>query len=99
LSQCLVKEFEIKTLRKLKLFLGIEVAHSKKGIFISQQKYINDLLQETCKITCKPTSTHVDRNTTLRSAEDDVVIDIEMCRRLVGRLISLSHTRLDIALL
>jgi len=36
LSQHLAKEFEIKTLRKLKYFLGIEVAHSKKGIFISQ---------------------------------------------------------------
>nr|KYP49032.1 Retrovirus-related Pol polyprotein from transposon TNT 1-94 [Cajanus cajan] len=42
LSQCLGKEFEIKTLGKLKYFLGIEVAHSKKGIFISQQKYITD---------------------------------------------------------
>lgn len=32
----LAKEFEIKSLEKLKCFLGIEVAHSKKGIFISQ---------------------------------------------------------------
>lgn len=46
LSQCLAKEFEIKTLGKLKYFLGIEVAHSKKGIFISQQKCITDLLKE-----------------------------------------------------
>ena len=47
LSQCLAKEFEIKTLGKLKYFLGIEVAHSQKGIFISQQKYITDLLKDT----------------------------------------------------
>lgn len=40
----LAKEFEIKSLWKLKYFMGIEVAHSKKGIFISQQKYITDLL-------------------------------------------------------
>ncbi|KAK7406483.1 hypothetical protein VNO78_08110 [Psophocarpus tetragonolobus] len=38
LSECLATEFEIKTLGRLKYFLGIEVAHSKKGIFISQQK-------------------------------------------------------------
>ena len=36
LKHCLVQEFEIKDLGKLKYFLGIEVAHSKKGIFISQ---------------------------------------------------------------
>ena len=37
LSQCLATKFEIKTLGRLKYFLAIEVAHSKKGIFISQQ--------------------------------------------------------------
>jgi len=37
LGQHLAKEFEIMTLGKLKYFLGIEVAHSKKGIFISRQ--------------------------------------------------------------
>ncbi|RVW66512.1 Retrovirus-related Pol polyprotein from transposon RE1 [Vitis vinifera] len=40
LNQCLAKEFEIKALGRLKYFLGIEVAHSKQGIFISQQKYV-----------------------------------------------------------
>jgi len=29
-------EFEIQSLEKIKRFLWIEVAHSKKGIFISQ---------------------------------------------------------------
>ncbi|CAJ2640143.1 unnamed protein product [Trifolium pratense] len=64
LSQHLAKEFEIKTLGKLKYFLGIEVAHSKKGIFISHQKYITDLLQETGKTACKPAWSIVDRRST-----------------------------------
>jgi hypothetical protein len=58
LGQDLAKEFEIKTLGKLKYFLGIEMAHSKKGIFTSQQKYIIDLLQEIDKTACKPTYTN-----------------------------------------
>ena len=82
LSQCLAKEFEIKTLGKLKYFLGIEVVHSKKGIFISQQKYIIDLLKETCKTVCIPTSTLVDPNIKLGSAEEDVAMDKEMYQRL-----------------
>jgi hypothetical protein len=36
LRKRLLAEFEIKELGKLKYFLGIEVAHSEKGIFISQ---------------------------------------------------------------
>ncbi|KAL6322605.1 hypothetical protein AAG906_014273 [Vitis piasezkii] len=38
LKQCLIKEFEIKELRRLKYFLGIEVSYSRQEIFISQQK-------------------------------------------------------------
>jgi len=76
--------------------LGIEVAHSKKGIFISQQKYITDLLKETGKIACRPASTPVDPNIKLGSAEEDIFVELEMYQRVVGRLIYLSHTRPDI---
>lgn len=47
LRKRLTVEFEIKKLEKLKYFLGIKVAYSEKRIFISQQKYILDLLQKT----------------------------------------------------
>ena len=77
--------------------MGIEVTHSKKGIFISQQKYITDLLKETGKTTCKPASTPVDSNIKLGSAEEDIVMDKELYKRLGGRLIYLFHTRPDIA--
>jgi adenylate cyclase class IV len=48
-------EIEIKDLRSVGYFLGIEIALSKKGIVISQQKCVIDLLKETgmsgCSIT------------------------------------------------
>ena len=40
-------EFEIKDLGNLTHFLGMEVARSKEGIFVSQRKYTIDLLKET----------------------------------------------------
>jgi Reverse transcriptase (RNA-dependent DNA polymerase) len=43
-------EFDIKDLGKLSYFLGIEIAHSRKGLFLSQRKYIIDLLKETGKL-------------------------------------------------
>ena len=47
LKKLLAEEFEIKDLGKLRYFLGIEVSRSGKKIFISQRKYIMDLLKET----------------------------------------------------
>ena len=97
LNQCLAKECEIKALGRLKYFLGIEVAHSKQDIFISQQKYVTDLLKETGKTACKPASNPIDPNLRLGEAEKDATVDKEMYQRLVGRLIYLSHTRPNIA--
>ncbi len=54
LKERLAREFEIKDLGRLKYFLGIKVAISDKGIFISQTKYILDLLEETGMLGCKP---------------------------------------------
>ncbi|CAA6671840.1 unnamed protein product [Spirodela intermedia] len=62
LSNCLAQEFDVKTLGRLKYFLGIKVAHSSKGIFISQRKYITDLLTETGKSVCKPAKKPIDPN-------------------------------------
>ncbi|CAA7404060.1 unnamed protein product [Spirodela intermedia] len=60
LSKYLVKEFVIKTLGHVKYLLSIEVVHSSKGIFISQQKYVVDLLKNIEKSTHKQTSTPLD---------------------------------------
>lgn len=90
-------EFEIKELGKLKYFLGIEVAYSKKDLFISQQKYILDLLQETGMLGCKPSDTPIDPLHKLGDQPEDTLVYRGRYQRLVGRLIYLSHTRLDIA--
>ena len=68
LKQRLAKEFEIKDLGKLKYFLGIEVARSKQGIFISQQKYVIDLLRETCMMASKPVAIPIEQNHKLSEA-------------------------------
>lgn len=47
-------EFEMKNLGRLKYFLGIEVVRSRKGIFLSQRKYVLDLLIEVGLLECKP---------------------------------------------
>lgn len=81
----------------MKYFLGIEVAHSKQGIFISQQKYVMDLLRETGMLASKPAATPIEPNHKLGEATGDQIVDREMYQRLVGKLIYLAHTRPNIA--
>ena len=59
LQEHLTKEFEMKNLGGLKYFLGIKVARSKHGIFLSQRKYILNLLAETGMLKCKPADTPI----------------------------------------
>ncbi|RVW91952.1 Retrovirus-related Pol polyprotein from transposon RE1 [Vitis vinifera] len=60
LKKYLSEEFEVKDLGNLKYFLGMEVARSRKGIVVSQRKYILDLLKETGMLGCKPIDTPMD---------------------------------------
>ena len=99
LKQCLIKEFEIKELEKLKYFLGIEVSYSRQGIFVSQQKYVTNLLKETGKLGCKLTTTPIEANQKLGEAKEEPIVDKEMYQRLVGKLIYLAHTQPNIAYL
>ncbi|KAH9792323.1 hypothetical protein KPL71_004074 [Citrus sinensis] len=68
---------------------GDEMSRSRMGIFMSQRKYVLNLLEETGMSGCRPNDTHVDPNQKLGEVSDG--------ERLVGKLIYLSHTRLDIA--
>lgn len=96
LKKNLTKEFEIKDLGALKYFLGMEVARSKKGIVVSQRKYILDLLEETGMSGCRPADTPMELNAKLWE-KGSVPVEIGRYQRLVGKLIYLAHTRPDIA--
>ena len=78
------KEFSMNDMEKLKYFLGIDVAHSKHRIFISQQKYVTDLLRETEKnwVVNQPTlqSSPI---INLGDAKEDHCVNIEMYQKLV----------------
>ena len=83
LQEQLSIEFEMKNLGGLKYFLGIEVARSRQGIFLSQRKYILDLLAEVGLLECKPTDIPIVQNHKLGEYVDQVPADKQRYQRLV----------------
>ncbi|GJT12897.1 ribonuclease H-like domain-containing protein [Tanacetum coccineum] len=93
-------KFQIKDLGKLKYFLGIEVLKTEQGLCLSQRKYCLDLLSDFGLLACKPTATPLDQNFSLsiEPTELDSILDnIPKYQKLIGKLIYLTHTRLDIS--
>ena len=89
-------QFHTKDLRMLRYFLGIEVMQNKRGIFLSQRKYVLDLLSETEKLGVKPCSSPMAPGIHL-TREGETFEDPERYRRPVGKLNYLTVTRPDIA--
>ncbi|GAA0158345.1 transmembrane signal receptor [Lithospermum erythrorhizon] len=93
LSSCFhMKEFGI-----LKYFLGIEVARSQEGIFLSQRKYILNIISEAGLLGAKPAAFPLEQNHRLAKSTSPLLIDTERYRRVVGRLLYLSFTRPDLS--
>ncbi|XP_019055514.1 PREDICTED: uncharacterized protein LOC109115705 [Nelumbo nucifera] len=66
LKRFLATQFEVKDLGPLRYFLGIEVDRSNQGIFISQRKYVLNLLKDTGKLGAKLADSPIDVNHRLR---------------------------------
>ena len=51
-------EFEMTDLGLIRYFLGLEVCQSKTGIFISQSKYVHEILKRFNMVNSKVAPTH-----------------------------------------
>ena len=95
LKSFLQSQFHTKDLGMLKYFLGIEVIRNKHGIFLSQRKYVFDLLSETGKFGVKPCNSPMVPSLHL-NRESQTFEDPERYTRLVGKLNYLTVTCFDI---
>ncbi|KAM0060751.1 putative RNA-directed DNA polymerase [Helianthus debilis subsp. tardiflorus] len=91
-------KFSIKDLGPLKYFFGIEAARTKDGMVLSQRKYTHDILEDSGMLGCRPCSFPMEQNLKLDKGDEDVRVDANKYRRLIGRLLYLQATRPDLAL-
>eukprot|EP00253_Pinus_taeda_P036323 PITA_36323 len=78
-------------------YLGIEVTQYPNFIFLSQKKYIGDLLNRFGMVECNPLTIPVEQNLKLTLIEGKEFEDITKYRQLVGSLNYLTTTKPDIS--
>lgn len=80
----------------MRYFLGIEVKQLENGIFISQKKYARDILKrfqmEECNVILNP----IIPGFQILKDGNGVKVESTFYKQLVGSLIYLTSTRLDL---
>jgi hypothetical protein len=97
LKKLLKQKFEMKDLGELHYFLGIEIIQSPKGIWLLQRQYAFNILSEYGMTSCKPILIPLEQNVKLSADEGDLVEDTIMYRHIVGSLIYMTITRLNLS--
>jgi hypothetical protein len=91
-------EFELKDLGLTHYFLGLEVWQKPGDIFLSQSKYVVDVLHRFGMLDCKSMTTTMISN--MKKLDDQATgLDQEdptIYRQIIGSLMYLVHTRPDI---
>ncbi|KAB2595380.1 hypothetical protein D8674_030830 [Pyrus ussuriensis x Pyrus communis] len=93
----LTSEFDLKDLGELHYFLGIQITRTDSGLFLSQSKYIQDLLQKTEMLEAKPCDTPCLPSTRLLKDDGLPYNNPTAYRSIVGALQYLTFTRPDIS--
>ncbi|XP_071729549.1 uncharacterized mitochondrial protein AtMg00810-like [Rutidosis leptorrhynchoides] len=98
-KSALSDKFKIKDLGVLKYFLCIEVINTNDGICLSQRKYCLELLNEFGLLSSTHVSSLIEANVNSYKASDGESILSNICvnQSLVGKLIDVTVTRLNIS--
>ncbi|KAL4561507.1 hypothetical protein LXL04_033674 [Taraxacum kok-saghyz] len=96
ITSTLASEFAMTDLGNINYFLGIAVTRDSKGMFLSQYKYVLEILDRAKMLNCKPARTPTDTTAKLGDI-GPLVSDPTLYRSLVGALQYLTFTRPNIA--
>ena len=89
----------MKDLGIMHYFLGLEVWQRQNEIFLNQEKYAIDILKRFDMMDFKAMPTPMVTNLNLVSNTSSKTMDVTLYRHIIGSLMYLTNTRLDICFL
>ncbi|GJU61267.1 putative ribonuclease H-like domain-containing protein [Tanacetum coccineum] len=95
-EDCMHKTFQMSSMGELTFFLGLQVKQQHDGIFISQDKYVTDILKKFDFCSIRTVTTPFESNKPLVKDEDGVDVDVHVSRSMIGSLMYLTASRPDI---
>ena len=95
-AKLMQNKYEMSMMGELTYFLGLQVKQVKDGIFVSQTKYIYDLLKKFDLTNCSSAKTPMTTATKLEVNTKEAKVDISICRGMVVSLLYLTASRPDI---
>ncbi|GKB31563.1 putative ribonuclease H-like domain-containing protein [Tanacetum coccineum] len=90
------KKFQMSSMGELTFFLGLQVTQKDDGIFISQEKYVDEILKKFGFSTVKTASTPMETSKPLIKDESAEDVDVHLYRSMIGSLMYLTSSRPDI---
>nr|GEZ53674.1 hypothetical protein [Tanacetum cinerariifolium] len=82
------KKFQMSSIGKLTFFLGLQVTQKDDGIFISQDKYVNEILKKFSFSTMKTASTPMETSKLLMNDKNAEDVDVHLYRLMIGSFIA-----------
>jgi hypothetical protein len=97
-SRIMIQKFEMSMMRELKYFLGFQIKQLQEGTFISQTKYIQDMLKKFGMKNDKPIKTPMGTNGHPDLDTGGKSVDQKVYWSMIGSLLYLCASRPDIML-
>ncbi|GJU66437.1 putative ribonuclease H-like domain-containing protein [Tanacetum coccineum] len=88
--------FQMSSMGELIFFLGLQVKQKTDGIFISQDKYVADMLKKFDLASVKTAITPMETKMALTKDEEADEVDVHLYRSMIGSLMYLTASRPDI---
>ncbi|GJY00586.1 putative ribonuclease H-like domain-containing protein [Tanacetum coccineum] len=76
--------FQMSSMGELIFFLGLQVKQNKAGIFISQDKYVAEILKKFDLVNVKTAITPMETKVALTKDEEAVDVDVHLYRSMIG---------------
>ncbi|GJU19032.1 putative ribonuclease H-like domain-containing protein [Tanacetum coccineum] len=86
----------MSSMGELTFFLGLQVKQKEDGIFISQDKYVAEILKKFNFANVKTASTPIETQKPLVKDEEASDVDVHLYRSMIGSLMYLTASRPDI---